>query len=62
MSDYKKLQKKAKLALKKKKIVWTGGTLDLGIRKFKRKKPRPEQYLIDIFKENVWNNIKPKKK
>ncbi len=53
MSNYKEEQKLVREKLKP-KLIYSGPTLDLGIRKMKKNTPDFE--LRKIYKENVWKS------
>jgi hypothetical protein len=53
--DYKAEQKMYRELAKRTIVLWSGGTLDMSIRKFK--KAMPDKSLVRVYKENAWNSI-----
>lgn len=53
--DYKAEQKMYRDLAKRTIVLWSGGTLDMSIRKFK--KTMADKDLVRVYKENCWNSI-----
>jgi hypothetical protein len=56
--SYKDEQKEWRARAERTVVLWSGGTLDMSIRKFKRS--MPDKSLVRIYKENAWKSIQVK--